>query len=79
MIEHFFDESINTEKVAIPTLQDTVDTFLRKDFVKKVDAMQEHLIRLYGKGRVNAGVDRSDQEFIDEMKSNPESYFLTYN
>jgi len=27
----------------------------------------------------NIGVDRSDREFIDEMKSHPEAYFLTYN
>lgn len=41
--------------------------------------MQEYLIRLYGKLSSDLGVDRSEKEFIDEMKSHPESYFLTYN
>ena len=49
MITTFFDESVGIGMLARNSITEKVDFFLRRDFYKKVDAMQEYLIRLYSK------------------------------
>jgi hypothetical protein len=79
MIRAFFDESIGVGALARNLVAEKIDWFTKKEFPKKVDAMQEYLIRLYSILSTNSEVDRTDSEFIDEMKKHPESYFLTYD
>ena len=50
MIEHFFTETFGTSRLAVSTLHDKIKHFLKNDFVRKVETMQEYLIRLYGTG-----------------------------
>jgi hypothetical protein len=40
MIGHFFEESIGKGHLAVSTLHDKVENFLRRDFTKNVEAMQ---------------------------------------
>lgn len=49
MIANFFEEAIGAVQLARNAIAEKVDWFLRREFPKKVDAMQEFLIRLYSK------------------------------